>query len=102
MNGKVLLFAQQVILRVALAFALAQVVQWLLLIIGCFGDRPVIVVSFFVCLNLLFLLAVLPTILFGLLVQLREKAFLWRVLIASIVAGLSVASAVQQWVVYLT
>lgn len=93
--------AQMIILRVALAFGSVVGIQWLLLLLPLFGNRPVIVASFFTCVNVLFLLAELPTLLFGLALQIREKAFLWRVLLALVLVVVTFIAAYQLWAVYL-
>ena len=97
MNGKVLLVAQKVILNFSLVFALAVALEWGLLLTGWFGDRPVIVASFFICVDLLFTLAVAPTVLFGLLIQVRQKSLLWRVFLALLLALAAVGGSIAIW-----
>ena len=101
LSSRVLGAASSLVFKFALWFALAVGVQWLSVVTMLFGDRPVIPVAFFTCVNVLATLAVVPMVLVGLLIQLRTPRPLPRLLLALLLAAGAIFGAFQLWWVVL-
>lgn len=101
MNSRVMDAAQALMLRLTLWFALGVGVEWLTVVLQVFGDRPVIPVAFFTCVNVLASGAAVPLVLVGLAIQVRTKRVLWRILGATACAVLAMFGAFELWLVVL-
>ena len=68
----------RIALRICGFYAVFVGVQWGLILLGVFGDKPVIPGAFFACTNGLFAIVTIPLAAGGILSQLRPFRFDWR------------------------
>ena len=101
LSSRVMGAASAIIFKFALWFALGVGVEWVTVVTNLFGDKPVIPVAFFTCVNVLATAAVTPMVLVGLVIQLRTPRPLPRLILAVLLAAGAIFGAFELWRVVL-